>query len=100
MLPQVTEVLKCFFISRCSQSFVVPHMPQMHVSPVSRPVLELIESEEGHDLATMSCFKDWGYELLDEGIHLDEFRPEMMNEVDKETFDMRPIIILVCHDHY
>ena len=42
-------------------------------------------------------FHDRGDELLEE-IQFEEGRPEELDEVDHESFDMRTIVILIGHD--
>ena len=37
-------------------------------------------------------------ELFDEVV-FEQSRPVVVDEVDEETFDVRAVLILICHDH-
>jgi len=43
---------------------------------------------------------DWRDELFEEAVNAKETRPEVMNEVDQKTLDVRTIMVLISHDHY
>ncbi len=53
----------------------------------------------------MECY-DKKYTYLDNGCDkllqkfvFEQVGPVMVDEVDEETFDVGPILVLICHDH-
>lgn len=63
------------------------------------PLLVFGQREERFRLLTLRALHDRGDELLQEAGHIEQGRPEVMNEVDDETLDVTAVVILIGHDH-
>ena len=93
------EVLLRLLGSRGSQPLIVLYFVLLQVFPMG-PVLIFGNGEEGLDLRAFGDFDDGSHEFLQESVHLDERGPEVLDEVYDQTFDVGPIVVLICHYHY
>ena len=51
-------------------------------------------------LGSLANLDDWSDEFLEEARNFEQARPKVVNEVDKETLNVRAIVILISHNHY
>ena len=103
-LPQnVGKVILVIFFAifrRSAQSFVILYTVLFQISTFA-PTCKLGNREESFDdCFALEDFDDRGDEFFQKAVKAEEFRPKVVNEVDDQTFDMRAIMILICHYHY
>lgn len=98
MIINLRKVLLGLLCGGGTQTFVVLNFPLLKVATLS-PLLKLVLGEEGFDLITLGGFQERGHELSQEAVHVHQRGPEVMNEVDQESFDVRAVVILISHDH-
>ena len=102
MLLEIHEIRLSFFICACSQTFVVFHLPFISEGSLCFvPVLIVLNSEKANSFFALD-FGDLDYggdEFLQESVALNKIRPKMVNKVNDKTFYVRPIMILIGHDH-
>lgn len=99
MLNYTTEVFFGFFRIRGSQPLIVLDFVTFEISSLS-PLFEFRDGEEGFHIIAFGAFDDWCHKFFDEAIVDDERRPEVMDEVDDQTLNVRTIMILISHDHH
>lgn len=63
------------------------------------PLLELGQRVERFRLVALGTLDDERDELLREARHVQQRRPVAMDEVDRETLDVAPIVVLIGRDH-
>ena len=98
MITNLRKVLLRLLCGGGTQTFVVLDFPLLKVAALS-PLLELVLSEERFDLIALGRLEKRGHELFKEAIHVHQRGPEVMNKVDKQALDVRPVVILISHDH-
>ena len=64
------------------------------------PLLIFRNGKEGFFKVGLGDFDNWGDKLHHEVVNFDERGPEVMDEVDYQSFNVGPIVILICHYHY
>mmetsp|Transcript_45949 Transcript_45949/g.114222 ORF Transcript_45949/g.114222 Transcript_45949/m.114222 type:complete len:285 (+) Transcript_45949:3157-4011(+) len=99
VLVDLFEVLLELAVGRGAQTFVVFGFPALAVVVLFLPLLVLGQGEKRHLVATTSHFDDGCDELLEESPVLEQLRPVVVEQVDQQTFDVRPVSVLVGHDH-
>jgi hypothetical protein len=86
------------------QTLVVLEFPAMFVLMRLLPLLIFWHGEKGVGLCwlsgvTLENLDDWGNELNEKPWDLKEAGKLDLEKIDKETFDMASVVILVGHDH-
>lgn len=97
-LLETLEVLLRFVASRGTQSLVVLDLPALPQSLL--PVLVLHDILERQDLLALRCLDNRSRHVGEEPRDGDELMPELVEEVDEKTPDVRAILVLIRHDHH
>lgn len=97
-LLQALKVFLGFLASRGTQSLVVLDLPALAGGLL--PVLLLHDILERQDLLALRCLHDRSCHVGQEPRDGDELMPELVEEVDEETADVRAILVLIGHDHH
>lgn len=96
---EVREVILGLSGGGSTETLVVLDSPALGIVVLLLPSLILGEGEEGPGLLSLGHLDDGGDELLEESLDVEEGRPEVVDEVDNESLDVRSIVILISHDH-
>ena len=84
---------------QCSTLLIGLYVPLVVlVSLFPRFILGNAEEIPGN--ATLRCLHDGRDELLHKTGCAQERRPEAVDEVDEQPFDVRTVVVLVSHDHH
>jgi hypothetical protein len=81
------------------RTFVIFDFPPFALIVIILPVHVLWYGEEGLLLLPFNTLNNGCDELFQEAINAQQGGPEVMEEVDQQPLDMRPVMILICHDH-
>lgn len=95
---QALEVLLGLLASGGTQSLVVLDLPAL--SSGLLPVFLLNHVLERQDLFALRRLYDGSRHVGQEPRDGDELMPELVEEVDEETTDVRTILVLIGHDHH
>lgn len=98
MLINGTKVLFGFLGGGGTQTFVILDFPTFEILVLS-PLFILWNSKERFNLISFCCFDNGSNEFFQKSIVFHKRRPEMMNEVYEQTFNVRAIMILISHYH-
>ncbi|GIX60845.1 phosphatase [Babesia caballi] len=96
--PDVGEVLLELLVGGGPETFVVLDLPAGQVGGVD-PLGVVLHREEGQDGVALGRLDDGRDKLPDEPLVLDHLRPEVVQQVDHEPLDVRPVVVLIRHDH-
>mmetsp|Transcript_34625 Transcript_34625/g.112675 ORF Transcript_34625/g.112675 Transcript_34625/m.112675 type:complete len:221 (-) Transcript_34625:1470-2132(-) len=105
VLLDVPEILLGLLGGAGAKTFVVLALPALTAVGLLMPLVVLIESEKAlfvlalFFLALLPNLHDGCHKLLQEPVHLDQGRPPMVDQIDKQALDVRSIVVLVSHDH-
>mmetsp|Transcript_74018 Transcript_74018/g.163642 ORF Transcript_74018/g.163642 Transcript_74018/m.163642 type:complete len:312 (-) Transcript_74018:1512-2447(-) len=100
MLVKGREVLLGLSSGASAQALIVLDVPALRVAThLLLPGLIFHLCEEGVHLGALRCLHNRGHELFHEAALLQQVRPPVMEEVNKQPLDVRAIIILIRHDH-
>lgn len=86
-----------FCAGACTKTLVVFDLPLL--SLLFHECFVICNREELLACSAVGCFDDWGHEFFEE-VCFQEGRPKVVQKIDKQTFDMGTIMILVRHEHY
>lgn len=81
------------------ETFVVFDLPSLALVVVLLPRDVLWNGEERLLLLALDALHDGGDKLLQKAIYLQQRGPEVVEEINQQPLDVRPIVILICHDH-
>ena len=100
VLHNLRKVFFRFFRCWGSKTFVVLDLVKRYIF-ILRPDLIVLDGEENRLLTAILSygFDNWSHKLSHESFHPEQRRPEVMDEVDNEPFDMGTIMVLISHDH-
>mmetsp|Transcript_121800 Transcript_121800/g.289582 ORF Transcript_121800/g.289582 Transcript_121800/m.289582 type:complete len:416 (-) Transcript_121800:1242-2489(-) len=101
MLLNLAEVLFGFSGCACTKTFVVLDFPPCAILGLLLPLLVLNHREKLLHLPVFGCFDNWCDELLQKTFVVSEqVRPKVVEEVDQKSLNVRPIIVLIGHNHH
>lgn len=93
------KVFFCFGGCWCAQSLVVFYPPETAIRDGFKPSFVIRDREEALWIITLGSFDNRCDKLFEKPPDFQKARPEVMNEVDEETFDVGAVVVLVGHDH-
>ena len=94
-----TEILLGLNRRGSTQTLVVLDGPPLLTAGFFLPLLVLRHGVEGTDSLALNALDDWGDEFPQEAVDFKQGRPEMVQEVDDKSLDVRPVVVLIGHDH-
>mmetsp|Transcript_726 Transcript_726/g.1936 ORF Transcript_726/g.1936 Transcript_726/m.1936 type:complete len:224 (+) Transcript_726:1936-2607(+) len=100
MLLHGPEVLLGFSSSARTQALVILDLPTRLCRMLFLPLLVLVLREERVDVGTLGALDDRRHELLHEAAAPEEVGPPEVEEVDEQALDVRPVEVLIRHDHH
>mmetsp|Transcript_90514 Transcript_90514/g.251619 ORF Transcript_90514/g.251619 Transcript_90514/m.251619 type:complete len:537 (-) Transcript_90514:463-2073(-) len=102
----VLEVLFGLVCGAGAQAFVVLGLPALPIVGSVLPLLVLIHGEKAlllltliRALAFLPHLHNRRHKLLQEAVSLEEAGPPTLDQVDEQSLDVRPVVILICHQH-
>lgn len=99
MFVELGKVLFRLQIGRGAETFVVFDLPAFAVLIGVAPLFVLGDREERARGFAARRFDNGRDKLLEKAVDLEQRRPQLVNHVDHEAFDVRAVVILIGHDH-
>mmetsp|Transcript_76974 Transcript_76974/g.135672 ORF Transcript_76974/g.135672 Transcript_76974/m.135672 type:complete len:209 (-) Transcript_76974:846-1472(-) len=106
VILDVSEVFLGLLRSACAQSLVVLALPTAASAASGLPLVVFCLREEALLilavrilLALFPDLDDWSHKLLQKTIQTTKGWPPVLHQIDQKTFDVRAVMILICHQH-
>lgn len=98
----VVDVFEVFFrlgSSGRTETLVVFNFPILAVFGGFVPLFVVGQRKETFGFVSLGGFDNRRDEFFEEAFDFQQARPEVVNEVDDQAFDVGAIVVLICHYH-